>query len=115
MAHADYAHCPGCDGKAHYDAGCDVADDVAVWHESCLEEWRLAKLAPVYDWLIREVGIDSLISRPPWLDVRTAAEHWLAAEIAAGSDAGETVEDYVGLIYAETGWEQSADEGGSGA
>ena len=36
MAHADYEHCPGCDGKTIYMGDSECPEGVVTWHEECI-------------------------------------------------------------------------------
>lgn len=59
-------------------------------------------ITEVVDWLVRElefgVGMHTK-SLPPWLTVRDLATAWQRLE-----GGGETVEDWIWTIEAETGW-----------
>jgi hypothetical protein len=63
---------------------------------------RQVSLAEVADWLVRElefgVGMHTE-TLPPWLTVRDLAAAWHRLE-----GGGETVEDWIWTIEAETGW-----------
>jgi hypothetical protein len=65
-------------------------------------------LGPVYDWLVTELHFPwdmTTATRPAWLDVRRLAERWREHE----GPAGESADDYVLAILAETGWEMPED------
>lgn len=54
MSYADYAHCPGCDGKALYLGDSDVPEGVEAWHSGCLKERIASAAAPVADVRARD-------------------------------------------------------------
>lgn len=64
-------------------------------------------VAEVAEWLVRElefgVGMHTE-SLPPWLTVRDLAAAWRRLE-----GDGESLEDWVGTIVAETGWPDAAE------
>ena len=58
----------------------------------------------VYKWLVEVVAFPfdfSFGDKPEWLDVERLAKEWHTYE--GGQDS---VGDYIGTIYAETGWGQ---------
>jgi hypothetical protein len=62
-----------------------------------------ATIDAIYKWLVEVVHFPfdcSFADQPAWLDVRKLAELWRDFE----DSVGETVEDYEGAIYEETGW-----------
>ena len=79
-------------------AGHIDSDDVLA--RVALEAAEPRILAPVYTWLVEELGFPfdlATHSRPPWLDVTRLAEAWSKHET-------DTVENYRLTILEETGW-----------
>jgi hypothetical protein len=102
------ARCPGDCGMLPGATGMPVT---ACCEEPSDEEWETAQdmleaaapliLAPVYRWLVEDVGYPFDFTfgdkKPEWLDVTRLAEVWAAKD-------GETVEVYRDAILSETGW-----------
>jgi hypothetical protein len=72
-----------------------------------VERMVAAALAPVYSWLVDELGYPfdmCTAEKPAWLDVTALAAAWAAKDARDHDGRTETVEDWVAVICAEADW-----------